>query len=424
MSASTQHDLERTNELLTQAVERSNAILREYDDASQTHQRRLTPADEERYQHTAQVAETALNALALLLLQEGHEQRLESLLKSAGYRYRLADAIIRYALPESAESVSLTAKEQQALLRTSGRYVRAIDNALPAAVHESLRRWLGAHTSFWREHHYSVIPPSAYLSYLHELHPSSSSNNDSNDEDAARAPPSGFEEVIAFVHSTVVKLFPKAAEARYAEWWAHCRPHSSGHQLHFDSDDEGRGGVRNPIVSSVIFLDARVGGPTLVTNQPFGSRKLADHGWLVSPSENRLVVFDGSMLHGVIPGRGLSPLIQHQAPAGTDDGKRLTLMIAFWKDAVWRPSASEEPGANRVFPSASSTRYSWHRAMLAPLPDDVRQQMREHPEPIAVLPRAVAPVWQDVDAHENARNLCSAASLRFLPEYSVCWQGF
>jgi hypothetical protein len=38
------------------------------------------------------------------------------------------------------------------------------------------------------------------------------------------------------------------------QWWAHCRPHSSGHQLHFDSDDEGRGSVRNPIISTVLHL--------------------------------------------------------------------------------------------------------------------------------------------------------------------------
>lgn len=47
---------------------------------------------------------------------------------------------------------------------------------------------------------------------------------------------------------------PCAACRRYAEWWAHCRRHPAGHQLHFDSDDEGAGGVRNPIVSTVVYL--------------------------------------------------------------------------------------------------------------------------------------------------------------------------
>ena len=40
----------------------------------------------------------------------------------------------------------------------------------------------------------------------------------------------------------------------FQQWWAHCRPHSSGHQLHFDSDNEGQGTVRNPIISTVLYL--------------------------------------------------------------------------------------------------------------------------------------------------------------------------
>jgi len=29
-------------------------------------------------------------------------------------------------------------------------------------------------------------------------------------------------------------------QATAAEWWAHCRPHASGHQMHYDSDAEGQ----------------------------------------------------------------------------------------------------------------------------------------------------------------------------------------
>jgi hypothetical protein len=39
--------------------------------------------------------------------------------------------------------------------------------------------------------------------------------------------------------------------------------HPSGHQLHFDSENEGRGGVRHPVASAVLYLsqggDARGG---------------------------------------------------------------------------------------------------------------------------------------------------------------------
>lgn len=41
------------------------------------------------------------------------------------------------------------------------------------------------------------------------------------------------------------------------EWWAHCRDHTSGHQLHFDSENEGvgiGGQVRHPLFSAVVYL--------------------------------------------------------------------------------------------------------------------------------------------------------------------------
>ena len=87
------------------------------------------------------------------------------------------------------------------------------------------------------------------------------------------------------------------------EWWAHNRPHPSGHQLHFDSDNEGQDGVRNPIVTSVCYLSQGVGGPTLITDMHIDDKSLACQGWLVYPKINRFVVFDGQVLHGVIPAR-------------------------------------------------------------------------------------------------------------------------
>ena len=122
--------------------------------------------------------------------------------------------------------------------------------------------------------------------------------------------------------------------------WAHRRPHASGHQLHFDSDNEGRGGVRNPLVSTVLYLsDEGCGGPTLVTDQHIDGDALAQTGWMAFPKENRLVIFDGAVLHGVIPGRGF-----------VESSKtRTTLMIALWDDI--RIRTGDEPGAARPFPT-------------------------------------------------------------------------
>lgn len=128
------------------------------------------------------------------------------------------------------------------------------------------------------------------------------------------------------------------SQAQWVEWWAHCRLHCSGHQLHFDSDNEarssfslanshvhhprfrcplqmplilsrqadgraiallwnitiivqGQGGVRNPVVSTVTYLSEEpIGGPTLVTDQLLTSHGLAaregsaiDDAWRPEP---------------------------------------------------------------------------------------------------------------------------------------------
>ena len=106
--------------------------------------------------------------------------------------------------------------------------------------------------------------------------------------------------VLAVLHAHVCSAFPHAAHAKRAEWWAHCRPHGTGHQLHFDSDDEGRAGVRNPIVSCALYLTSGIGGPTLVTDQAIGSARLAQRGWATLPHTNRLLMFNGKFLHGVV----------------------------------------------------------------------------------------------------------------------------
>jgi len=124
----------------------------------------------------------------------------------------------------------------------------------------------------------------------------------------------------------VIEQYPEVGEATHAEWWAHCRPHASGHQLHFDSEDEGRGTVRHPIVSTVLYLTEGIGGPTLVTNQRLGDN-LAERGWLAHPGLNRLTMFKGNVLHGVIPGRGIAPV----PTAESGKARRITFMCAFWK---------------------------------------------------------------------------------------------
>lgn len=55
----------------------------------------------------------------------------------------------------------------------------------------------------------------------------------------------------------------------------------------------------------MVYVTGDVGGPTLVTTQRLTSKRLADRGWIVHPRVNRVCMFDGGVLHGVIPGRGI-----------------------------------------------------------------------------------------------------------------------
>ncbi|GFR51687.1 hypothetical protein Agub_g14130, partial [Astrephomene gubernaculifera] len=263
------------------------------------------------------------------------------------------------------------------------------DGALPAPLLAALRGALGPGGRFWREHGYGRV---GYFSYMHEL---------------GSPALSAIHQAATLLHRLVSERFPAARAARFAEWWAHCRPHPSGHQLHFDSDDEGEGGVRNPFVSCVIYLTGGVGGPTLVTPQVLGG-PLAPHGWLIYPRENRLGMFDATYLHGVLPGRGPSP---------RPGEFRITLMVAFWRDIQCRPRTDGLPGPSQPFPTSSPDsppcRYSW-MADLPPHP--------EGPEgwgptaPVDAAPTFIDRVWERLDGQ--------AVQPGAVQCYDECFQGF
>jgi hypothetical protein len=160
---------------------------------------------------------------------------------------------------------------------------------------------------------------------------------------------------------TLNAKFPELKHAKFVEMWAHNRPHASGHQMHFDSDDEGRGGViKNPIVSTILYItDDGGGGPSLVTNQKCNSTTLATKAWLAHPKTQRLVAFDGSVLHGVVPGKGVVGPRQ----------RRVTLMFAFWKHI--RVRTGEGPGSARPFPTTTTNsnkqqQQQWVRDLVNP----------------------------------------------------------
>jgi hypothetical protein len=344
-------------------------------------------------------ARDARSRLALLYCQEGRDADAAAHMALLGARYRLARGVLRYPLLPDEGALG------------GCDVAHAEDGALPPSMLAHLRAALAPDAPFWAAHAYHA-PATGYFSFVHPLQ---------------AAPSCAFEQVLAAVVARAVAWRPQlAGRATAVEWWAHCRPHASGHQLHFDSDDEGAGprGPRHPLVSTVLFLspDGRVGGPTLVTPQRRApDAALAPAGWLLHPAGGRLGMFDGGVLHGVLPGRGPSP-----APGG----RRVTLMVALWDAIDTRPPPSDgAPGAARAFPQhgggdvppwAAALAGGAPRAEWAPAAAAAHAAACAAP---AALTR-VAPVWEDCDEGANAAAGAALAALPGIPHYGLCFQGF
>eukprot|EP00811_Abedinium_folium_P036285 NODE_9007_length_1453_cov_5.932881.p1 GENE.NODE_9007_length_1453_cov_5.932881~~NODE_9007_length_1453_cov_5.932881.p1 ORF type:complete len:402 (-),score=112.09 NODE_9007_length_1453_cov_5.932881:248-1399(-) len=154
----------------------------------------------------------------------------------------------------------------------------------------------------------------------------------------------------ALLPEAMALMKPGAAPPDSIEWWAHSRAGAgAGHQLHFDLDEaaldtwreeEGDAPPPHPDVSCVLYLDdgGVSGAPTLVTDQHVadGDGAGAKQGWLCWPQANRALLFDGGLLHAVVPGGGGS-----QRTTGKAWNGRTTLMIGFWRG---RPAEGSSHG--------------------------------------------------------------------------------
>ncbi|KAL1507032.1 hypothetical protein AB1Y20_007894 [Prymnesium parvum] len=348
----------------------------------------LAHADE-----SSELRARARDRLILLACQQREEGLATALLLDAGYEYRLSPEILSYPL---------RTPEPHALAKSPRAHAHVVDGVLPAGMLRALQRALAPRSPFWRAHGYRC-GHSPFFSYVHSL---------------SRPPRNGLDRVLALLHRQAVAAFPAVAHATQAEWWAHCRPHATGHQLHYDSDDEGRGGVRNPTVSSALYLSEAVGGPTLVTSQRLSHPRLATHGWTATPRVNRVLYFDGALLHGVVPGRG--PVGAAASPRGT---RRISLMVAFWPSIRERSAA--RPAAARPFPyppaearsAEASASASW--ASLFDWPESSDGEPTPAVASASEL-RYVEPIWLPVDQEDGAARALPVG----MPNYDACFQGF
>ena len=326
--------------------------------------------------------------LALHLCQRGASEDASDLLEFLGYARRLSEDVLRYA-----EDGAALRRE-----RPPEGVARVYDDALDARALRFLSDAFAreGESRFWIEHDY-YAPETGFFSYAHDL-PTRRENK--------------MDAVVDMVRDVASRAFPGVRRARYAEWWAHSRPHAHGHQLHFDSHDEGLGEVKHPICSAVVFVDGCCGGPTLVTNQKDTSAELATRAWLVYPKTGRVAVFNGDYLHGVVPGRvavdGFDP--------ESASRRRITLMISFWEDMdvhhSWTPAGSARP-----FPPRDAPGVSWRSRFDFAADDDFTADAAVGVE---VLPVVVERPWDRVRRDDGDDDDDASA----LPAYDDCFQGF
>ncbi len=174
--------------------------------------------------------------LARLLYQRGADELGNTIVRKLNCSHRLAPCILHYAVAKPS-SYSIYAP---AAVEDVRRYVQAVDDAIPDDMLQHMKEAFSPTSPFWREHNYCPSPPSPYFSYLHVV---------------TDHPTTAIENVLAYVLKMTCRHFPGVREAKYVEWWAHCRPHCSGHQMHFDSDDEGRGGVRCCASACILLVE-------------------------------------------------------------------------------------------------------------------------------------------------------------------------
>ena len=380
-----------------------------------------------------ELCQTVRKKLALLLLQRSAGidasviPEADQLLYQLGFKVRLAPELLCHQ--EEAQSEGSGGSGGGSAATTddngdnTGSLLRVVDGALSERVIARLRHLFCAAAPFWSQHGYDTLHlhSRGYFSYLHNLTDCTAlaaDGGDGGDENL-------MEHVIAAVYALVCERWPHVSKARYAEWWAHCRPHSSGHQMHFDSEDEGHGELRHPIASTVLYISDRVGGPTLVTSQLPGDQHVCTRAYVAFPKANRLVAFDGRRLHGVIPGRGA---VRAEA-ADEGSSHRISVMVAFWAD-VKRKAQMHEDGtiaASHPWPRPSSSA-SWRDGFAGPVEGPV---LGDHP--IDRMPQPVSTLWEPVlDVAASAAANSSKSSFveglgwkkkMALPHYEECFAG-
>ncbi|CAK9069273.1 unnamed protein product [Durusdinium trenchii] len=315
-------------------------------------------------------SEVARYELALLHAQLGQHEESNRWLQELGFAWKLSPAI----LDGTCLLGSHTPGEENLVV--------AFDDALPLELLSSLQDAFKPEAAFWSEHCY---PTPGFFSYNQSLEESSLTTL------AAQT-----------LERLAAKSFPEVLQNQRVtslEWWAHSRPagSGSGRQLHYDLDEvdlralEEAATPKHPLVSCVLYLSGSASrcSVTMVTDQDLQPESRAKRAWLCEPKVNRALLFNGKLLHGVIPSLA-SPDSQ---------GPRITLMLGLW--GTPGPSCSPAPegpgrdlGPNMHLPEKG---FDWPAALEVTRLSSSKKPRLEVTEASPALLAPVSPVWCTVD---------------------------
>jgi hypothetical protein len=362
----------------------------------------------------------AMEQFCMILCQSGRAKEAEPWLQRLGYTCRLASCILDYptTMDDGCTSTS-DGKGNPHQLSKPTIACHVWDLLLSPSQLKLLQEvFHDPQADYWLSHNYQVEPPSKFFSYIVPLqrHKTQDNTLDVTVDDKFGC----LGTILTKLHSHLISQFPKLSSATAVELWAHNRPHPTGHQFHFDSDNEGQGCmIKNPIMTVIVYLSAGtsgVGGPSVITNQTLVTPHLASRGVLCHASTpGRVVAFEGNLLHGVIPGKASDD-------NGSGDGncRRVTLMLAYWRRIRVRPS--QEPGAARPFPladadaDATTKTTLWNELLVRPLSEQ-DEDAQQHKTAVEKNPIPIDHVYETLEGAPWTKAMG-------FPEYDQVYQGF
>uniref|UniRef100_A0A7S3L552 Uncharacterized protein n=1 Tax=Amphora coffeiformis TaxID=265554 RepID=A0A7S3L552_9STRA len=334
LSPSTEKDLDEVETILRTIWASRSSIEQHDDEVEGPHPPPPTKRSKKEFDSCSVMGQTG-SRLALWLIQSNRVSEADEILQQLSFQCRLSSRVLRSEVNEK-QSTSSTVKKGMPRDIPCRVYDRFLSDA---DLNHLLSVFGDIESSYWMDHNYSVEPPSPYFSYLIPLKALDNF---------------GFlGSLITRLKTCLMEWQPLLRSCSQVEMWAHNRPAATGHQLHFDTDNEGYDStVRHPLMTCILYL-TEVGGPSLVTNQRKSSRYPADKGWLSHSAVGRMTALDGRVLHCVLPGQ-----------ATTNQTRRITLMLAFWRRIKVRGDDKESTaGAARKFPTDNR---DWARRLREP----------------------------------------------------------